>query len=81
MCTTLSVGRLVGWFVSRITQKTTDQISTKLDGGMGHGPRKILLNFSVDPEFVSSSVSLSLQDTVFVDIFSLVSQGMIHRCR
>ena len=43
----------VGWFVSRITQKTTEQIYNKLRQRMGPGPEQTPLTFPADPEKVA----------------------------
>ena len=40
---------LVSLFITRITQKSTEPISTTLGGGMGHGPGKKTLYFGADP--------------------------------
>ena len=41
---------LFGWFVSRITQKTTDRISTELGWRMGLCPEQTPLTFGADPD-------------------------------
>ena len=41
---------LVGLFLRKITQKTTEWISTKPGKRLGHGLRRDLIDFGMDPD-------------------------------
>lgn len=65
---------MVGWFVSSITQKTTEQISVALGWRMGLASEENPLTLTADPDKVTDpesffSLSLTFRDGVLFNIY------------